>query len=430
MSSHFYSRSGVRALLERKRRIVDRSMWETRLQLVVRALVFAALLLSGTSQTEAQDLRDSRYLEAIQKGLDHLYRLEHDQAIRFFSELNQKYPSHPGPPLTRAVSIWLKELFLRQELDLDRFISPGYFTRPAGRPMPEADRKKFFEDLARAKELSELYLERNPGDKDGRYYLGAIEGALGAFAFTIERSYMKALRHGKKSYQYQKAIVEEDPEFYDSYLTVGTYEYILGNLPWYIKWIANIAGYRGSEERGFEYLVLAAKESAFVANDARVLLMVLYVREKQYEYGLQVARQLHKRYPENFLLHLNQAQILERMEKRDEAIRIYEDVVRLSEEGQRNYFRLPLGKFRYVIGMKLLDLESLDHALEMFDAATLDHRTPHRERVFSHLRAGEILDLMGRREEAITRYQEVKRLRNIEASHKLASRYIKKPYRR
>jgi tetratricopeptide (TPR) repeat protein len=213
-------------------------------------------------------------------------------------------------------------------------------------------------------------------------------------------------------------------------MTVGTYEYILGNLPWYIKWIAMIAGYRGSEERGFEYLVLAAEKSVFVNLDARVLLMVLYVREKEYAYGLQVAQQLHRRFPENFLINLNQAQILEQMGDREKAMRVYMDVIEKSEQGAKNYQKLPIETFRYTVGGKLAELDYPSEALALFLKSTRDLTTPPREKALSHLRAGELLDLMGRREEAIAQYEEVRRLRDFEGSHKAASRYLKRPFRR
>lgn len=44
--------------------------------------------------------------------------------------------------------IWLRELFEREELDLDRFISPGYFTKPARQTMA-LERRKAFDDFIR-----------------------------------------------------------------------------------------------------------------------------------------------------------------------------------------------------------------------------------------------------------------------------------------
>ena len=382
------------------------------------------------SEAGAQTLRNAEYKAATDEGVDYIFRLEHDRAIDFFNDLGHQRPDHPGPPLAAAIATWLRELFARQELDLDEFISPGYFTRTPKRGMPAADRLAFQRGIVQSQVLARKHLEKYPGNKDARYYLGAAEGALGAFAFTIDQAYLTALRHGKAAYQFQHDLVEEDPEFWDSYLTVGTYEYTLGNIPWYLKWITTIAGYRGSEARGFEYLVQTADEAMFVGNEARVMLMVLYVREGHYEYALRVARDLHRRYPENFLLHLNRAQILERMGERELAIEAYLEVLRRAEEGRKNYHKVPLGTFRYTAGARLVALGERDRALRLFLEATRDPGTSEREKALSHLRAGEILDLLGKREEAVSQYEVVRELAEFEGSHDFADKYLDSPYGR
>ncbi|HEX9724208.1 MAG TPA: tetratricopeptide repeat protein [Vicinamibacteria bacterium] len=393
-------------------------------------IVTGALMVVLAPLAQAQSLRDAEYLNAAHEGADYLYRLEHDEAIQYFEELARNYPHHPGPPLAEAYAIMLRELFAKQELELDQFLAPGYFSSGSRREMPVADRQAFQRAIVRSRDLAEKYFAAHAGDPDARYYLAGCEGALGALALTIDRDYMSALRYGKAAYRGERALVEEDPEFWDAYLTVGTYEYVMGNIPWYLKWIAAIAGYRGSEKRGFEYLITAAEKGEFVGNDARVLLMVLYVREGYYDYALQVAQELHERYPENFLLHVNQAQILERKREPARAIEIYLEVVRLAEEGRKNYQKVPLGTFRYTAGLRLIELGARERALELFLGATQDPDTPDRERALSHLRAGEILDLLGERSEAVSQYEEVQKLREFENSHDTASKYLKSPYRR
>ena len=392
-----------------------------------RAVLPNFLLLLATAPALAQSLRYEAYVSETKEGSAYLYLLEYEKAFQFFTELEQRHPEHPGPPLAQAVSLWLRELFARQELNLDHFLSPGYFGKDSGREMPAADRQAYFDLISRSRELAERHLERYPGNMDARYYMGAVEGALGSFALTIDRSYLRALKHGKKAYQYQKAIIEEDPEFADSYLAVGTYEYVLDNLPWYIKWIARMAGYRGNEERGFEYLILAATQGKLVYNEARILLMILYMREEEYEYSYQVASQLHDLYPDNFLFHLNQAQILEKLGRQDQAAEAYLEVVRLAEEGHKTYQTIPLQTFRYTMGNKLLELGHPEQALLLFKAATSDPKTPSREKVLSHVKAGGILVLQGKREEATTHYEQVERLEEFEDSHKAAREFLDKP---
>jgi len=393
-------------------------------------MVFIGGFLSLTLAPHAlgQTLRDAEYKAASTLGLTHLYRLEHDQAVELFYELQEKYPDHPGPPLARAVAIWLRELVAREDLDLDRFISPGYFTRHSQKAMPEADVEAFFEGIAKSQKNAEKYLEAHPGDHEARYYLGACHGALGVFAFTIERSYRKALKHGRETYRIQSAIVDENPDFIDAYMTLGSYEYVVGNLPWYIKWFATLAGYHGSETRGFEYVARAAREGYLVKDDARLLLMVMYVREDENEYALEVAQQLHRRYPENYLLHLNQAKILERMDEPVRAAAMYAEVAERAEKKVPNYQKLPLEKIRYPLGTRLLALGSEDRALDQFKVAADDPDTPERERALSNLRAGEILDTMGRRGEAVSYYRRVQQLQEFDGSHEIAEQYLLSPY--
>lgn len=386
------------------------------------------LFLALAAPTSARTLRNADYEAASTYGATLLYRLEHDSAIEFFYELEKEYPEHPGPPLARAVSIWLRELVAREDLDLERFISPGYFTQPAQEEMREEYVAAFFEGIAESQKKAETYLAAHPSDLEARYYLGSCQGALGVFAFTIERSYRKALKHGKESYRIQRAVVADDPDFVDSYLTLGSYEYVVGNLPWYIKWLASLAGYRGTEARGFEYVARAAKEGHFVQDDARLLLMVMYVREKENDYALEVAQQLHRRYPENYLLHLNQAQILERMGETERAARTYAAVAELAHSNVPNYQELPLEKIRYPLGNRLLALGSKSDALDQFNFAADDPETSERERALSTLRAGEILDTMGRRDEAVDYYHRVTKLEEYEGSHGTAEQYLLSPY--
>jgi tetratricopeptide (TPR) repeat protein len=349
-------------------------------------LTFAVLLSQG--------IQNEAYYSGIKEAFDPIYRLDYEGAIERITDLGRRFPEHPGPPLAQAVTLWLRELFRRQELeDLDRFISPGYFTSPTSRQMPEAERMAFEGFLEQSETLAKRILERHPGDRDARYYLGSVEGIRGAYAITISRSKMDALRAGKKAYQYEKALVDEDPDYGDAYMTVGTYEYILDNLPWYIKWVAIISGYTGSEKLGFEYLVRSAETGKRVGIDARVLLMVLYVREHHYEYGLRLARDLHRLFPENFLFHLNQGQILKKMGKTDEALDVYTVVERKAEEGAPNYQKLPLASFRYSLGLELRP-PGREEALGVSNALP-DPEGPVREAL--PLKAGQVLKLLGGR---------------------------------
>lgn len=389
-------------------------------------LPVAAFLVCALS---AQNLRDEVFLAKARKGFTEIYNLDYDEAATTFAALRREHPQHPAPPLYTAAVIWLRELFERQELDLDRFITPGYFSQPTERQMAVAHRQAFFSSLEESRKLCQDVLSRDSRHQDARYFLGSAHGILGSFAITIDRSVRQAFSHGKQAYRYHHALIQEDPQYYDAYMSVGLYEYIVDNIPWYIKWLAILIGYRGSEERGFQYLGLAAEKGRFVADDARLLQMVLYVHEGRNAQALENARRLHQKYPRSYILHLNQAQILERMGRRDQAATVYREILTLAESGRPNYQKLPLPAFRYPMGKRFLRLQRLEWALEQFQKAAAHPQTPEREKALSHLASGQLLDQAGKRKEALEHYQEVLRLPDVEDSHARARQYLKEPFK-
>lgn len=388
------------------------------------------ILLALSGWTFSQDLRGLQFTEVTWEGFDHIYNLDYGEARQVFQDLALDNPDHPAPPLYLATVAWLEELLRRHELDLNRFAAPGYFDRPASQVMPHEERRSFFRSIDRSQALAEKILQAAPTHQDARYFLGLSHGILASFTMTIDRERNKAFSHGKKAYAYHRELVQEDPDYFDAYMSVGMYEYIVGSLPWYFKWLAVLAGYRGSREKGMEYLRLAVERGEYVSRDARVLQMVLLVLEKDYSEALANARFLHQKYPRNYLLHLNQAQILEWMGETEQAVTEYRRVVELAQAKQSNYQILPLGTFRHALGIKFLELNHDLLALDLFQASLGDPITPDRERALSYLRAGQIHDFYQRRQEARQHYQEVLKLEDFEGSHSQARQYLEKSYQR
>lgn len=397
------------------------------------AICISVLLGALTRQPNtllAQSLKTTEFQEGATKGFDHVYNLDYEEARTAFETLRQQYPRHPGPPLYLALTLWQRELFRRQDLALDRLVSPESFMQASGRQMPVEDRNAFLRYIGESQAFSRAILNQRPGDRDARYFLGAAHGALAAFALTIDHDKRETFRQGRQAYQYHLGIVTEQPDYYDAYVTLGLYEYVVANLPWYVKWIAQVAGYKGTEERSFKYLRTAAARSRFASVNARNLLVVLCLREKLYEEALQNAQFLHSRYPRNFLLQLNVAQILTAMNRPDQAVDVYMKIIGQAEALTPNYQKMPVGVLRYNVGKALMNMGRLELAEHLFTAAILDPATPAREVALSHLCLAQILDLRGDRQQAITNYQQVLSAANFEDSHITAQSYLKKPYRR
>ncbi|MFQ5741166.1 MAG: tetratricopeptide repeat protein [Acidobacteriota bacterium] len=389
--------------------------------------VLVAVLLLAVPEAAGGDLRGPAFQKEVQKVFDQVYALDYEAAASSLRALKEQYPKHPAPPLYQATVVWLRELFERQELDLGKFISPSYFDRPTVRRMPAGEHQAFLDLIEESEKLTREILREDPRNKDARYFLGSAEGVLASFSITIDRSRGKAFKHGKRAYKIHHSLVQQDPDYYDAYMSVGIYEYVVGKLPWYIKWLASLAGYHGSVKRGFQYLQRAAEKGSLVADDARVMQMVLYVREGQFQKALENVLYLERKAPKNFLFQLNHAQILEKLGRLREALDVYKRVLSFAEEKRPNFQLLPIATIRYTVASRFLELQRAHLALDQFQKVLADSAT-EREQALSRLKSGQALDLLGRRNDAVVAYEQVLQLPDVENSHRQAKKYLKKSY--
>ncbi len=368
-------------------------------------------------------------MAGAQSGFDDIYNLDYDRAEQIFIALQKGSPQHPAPPLYLSIIDWLRELFRRQELNLDLFMSPSFFTRSTTLEMPPGKREQFFAHIRNCQDLSQRILARTPLNLDALYFLGSSYGVLSAFSITIDRSLRNAFAYGNKAYAYNRRVLKIDAAYYDAYMTVGLYQYIVGSIPWYLKWLASIAGYFGTKEEGFHDLDLVVARGAYAKTDAQIIRMALLVYEGRPGEALPEAEELHRRFPRNFIFQINIAQILERMGRKSQAVTEYLAVVRQAEEGKSNYGLLPLATFRYTLGNRFFRMGRMDAAEGQFRKAIAYSGTPERERTLSQLRLGQILDLQGKRTDAIACYETVLRSKIIEDAQEQARRFLRTPYR-
>lgn len=377
-------------------------------------------MLLCASLLAAQNLRDPRFVERAQQGFTDIMNLDYNQAHQVFLALEKDYPQHPAPPLYTASIYWLHEMLRRQDLSLNRFIAPAYFSHKSDHTMPPAERTAFFQALQKSENLIEAILKKNPRDKDARYFQGTAHGLRASFAITIDHSLKDAFSHGRKTYACARQLIEEDSGYYDAYLSTGIYEYIVDNIPWYWKWMAMVIGLRGDKHTGMKQIRLASEKGQYVGHEARMVLMVLNVREQRYAEALDLSQNLYRRFPRSFLFALSHAQILRLSGKNEQAIDAFLAVEKQVEARKPNFDRIPLPAFRYNLGAELMYLDKQDLAQERFQQCIGDPQTQFREKTLAHLNLGRILYWKGRRAEAVKECELVLSLKEIDDSHNQA----------
>jgi hypothetical protein len=375
------------------------------------------------------------------KGSEALFNLDYEAARQKFKEMARLYPDDPSGPQMLATTLWLETLNQARRLQAAIYSTQSFYAGTEDKPDPRVVQD--FRDLTRqATQLAKARLRRNPRDPQTLYMLGATESLRGAFAATVERRFIAALRSGSDGIDTQREVLKLDPNFHDAELTIGMYDYIVGTLPLTVRILASIGGIRGSKKRGIQTLERVAKEGQWTRDDAKVLLIAIYKKEKRFPEALALSRELQEKYPRNYLFRLETADSLvseaaiERQASKtkdaeamqSEAVRAFETMLHERSAAGVAPRALDLLHFRY--GEALLLMGEAERAAREFLAATTVKGAEAGVVSRAHLRAAQSFDLVGKRNEALAEYRVVLSRPNVYDSYDQARRGQKEPYRK
>ena len=273
----------------------------------MKAMRFIALkfiVLISFISISAQDQRAQ--LEALRaEGYEALYNLDYEGARKRFQKMIELAPDHPAGAQCFASSLWFQQLNEAWQLK-----STLYSTEPDEKPKPQLNRaqvEEFRKWIRTSKQLSQARLKKDPRDVEALYFLGAAEGLEAAFAGGVEGKYRAALRSGNDSVDHHKEVLKISPDFRDAELTIGLLNYVIGSLPLPVKMLAATMGVKGSKKRGLEALERVSTEGHWARDAARVVLVDLYKREKRWTDAYEMASELSKKYPRNYIFKLQMA---------------------------------------------------------------------------------------------------------------------------
>jgi hypothetical protein len=408
-------------------------------------LFFLVLLAPGYAPAQSENSKTSpsaapRFEELREKGSEALFNLDYERARQTFKEMVRLFQDDPTGPQMLAWTLWLETLNKSRLQQAAIYSSQSFDANTEDKPDPRVIQE--FRDLTRqATQLAKARLQRNPRDPRTLYTMGTVETLRASFAITAEGRYLAALRDGSSGVDRHREVIKLDPNFHDAELTIGLFDYIVGTLPLPAKLVASLAGVRGSKKRGIQTLERVAKEGYWERDYARLLLMGLYKHEKRFPESLVLSRELQDKYPRNYLFRLETADTFvsqaagerqaNRMAAADslekEALSAFDSLLRKRSASDAPARALDLIHFRY--GEALLLWGQPERAAQQFLAATTVGGAEAGLVTRAHLRAGQSLDLAGKRNEALAEYRIVVTRPNTRDSLEQARRGLKEPYK-
>ncbi|MFZ0560441.1 MAG: hypothetical protein WAM43_02455 [Terriglobales bacterium] len=361
-----------------------------------------------------------------QAAFEHYYNLDLDAAIQDFERILARHPTDPFAVNHLLSAIQVRELYRMGAMNTGDY-SNDNFIGLAHRPADPAQRERIKQLVQQAEKVENAALASNPDNVDMLYARGVTRGQFALYTALIERAWFSALRNAVGARRDHERVLELDPKYTDAKLVVGAHNYVMGNLSLAVKMAVALVGLSGDKEKGLRYLNDAYHGNGETSVDAGIVLMVFLRREHRYDEALQIAGEIGPRFPRNYLLPLEEANLLRASGKNDDAEARYRRVWQNGREGK-------YGSLHYEIAaIGLGDLlrsekkyQAAAAAYELVDeVAGADPELLQK----ANLGAGEMYDQLQKRDLAVKKYEAVVATNSGNAEADKAKKRIKEAYR-
>src|SRR5947209_5207154 len=361
-----------------------------------------------------------------QSGLEHYYSLEYDQAFKDFQKAIELHPDDPKAVNHLLEAVLFSELYRHDALDTSLYTQQSFLTSKQITLDPKV--KQQIKELAdRALSLSEKRLKSNPKDVEALYARGVTKGLHSTYLALVEHAWFSGLRNALGSRSDHEQVLKLQPSFVDAKTVVGVHNYVTASLPVAVKIMAGIGGIHGDKSKGLEYLAEAGKAGGESSVDANVALGLFLRREGRFHDALGVVRRLIELHPHNFLFALEEANLLKDSGRKTEAVAAYRNVVEGCKQNKFPSARVEMAYFGLAGALRAQ--AQYAEAIQAYEAAGNAASSNNEPRQRALVGAGEVSDLLTKRDEALKEYRAAIALDSSSTQADIARKYLNKPYR-
>ncbi|MBI4061600.1 MAG: hypothetical protein HY403_09235 [Elusimicrobia bacterium] len=347
------------------------------------------ILLFLSAPAAARKTSVSRDMDRLlHEGIDAVYRMDFAGADAVMAQAIALEPAYPHAYLGRAA------------VDLIRFSYGSEQSDPSLIKTFEAKTRKTIE-------VAEAWLKTHPKDPDVLFVLGSAHGFCGRLA-VVQRRWLKAFGHGRAAMKSIRRAVKLDPELHDAQLGLGMFDYYVATIPKFAGWLAKVM-LGGDRRRGLRAIRVAAEKGDYTKTTAQLILVEILLEDdfgaRDSAQGLKLMRGVRAKYPDSSMLASALIVALYEDKKYGEALREAREYQARVKAGR--YPAMYLAKSHALLGTVMWGAGDKGRALGEFLAGA-DARgggTRTRWMVWSRVRAGQLLDALGRRDEALAAYK-------------------------
>jgi hypothetical protein len=274
------------------------------------ALIFQLMMPFGV--VEAVDPESAT---AIDRVFARFYNYDFAGAQAILDEHIRAHPEDPLAYSMRAAGLLFSEFDRQQILEMEFFADDEKVTNKHRIVSDPKVRARIFEATTEARKRAKERMVTQPRDRDALLALCMATGIETDYSILIEKRYFRSFSLSKESQGYARTLLSLNPPVYDAYLTLGSVEYTVGSMNWFFRLFVHFDQIEGSKKKGIENLEKVASGGRYYGPFAKILLAVIYLREKQPQKSLQYMQELAKEFPHNPLAHAQIAKITEKINR-------------------------------------------------------------------------------------------------------------------
>lgn len=352
--------------------------------------------------------------------------MDYERSIEQFEKILARNPNDPSDVNHLLSVILMRELYRMGAMNTGEFANDSFIGQ-AHHPADPKVEDRIKQLVERAENLEEQELKANPKNVDALYARGVTRAQFSLYTALVERAWFSALRNAVGARHDHERVLELDPNYIDAKLVVGAHNYVMGSLPWSVKVAVALVGLSGSKEKGLQYLREVADSSSENSVDAKVVLAIFLRRERRYDEARSLMHDLTERYPRNYLFPVEEANLFRSSGHPQEAAEYYRKVWQNGRQGKYDSKHYEIAAWG--LGELLRSQKNYSEAATAYESVT-EAPSPDPETLQkANLAAGEMYDLLQKRDMAMKKYQIVVAENGSTPPAEQARQYMKAAYR-
>lgn len=261
-------------------------------------------------------------------------------------------------------------------------------------------------------------------------YYGSLKG-VGARVNLFKSNYLMAFSDGLKANKLIKDAFEMNPQYYDVYLPLGSYNFYGGVMADHYSAVSMIYDSEKKRKLGINQLKKAYENGVGAKWEAGRILLLIYLHEtKDYDKALKIGEKLVTNFPNNLDYKSLYIELLINLDETEKAKKILKDYSKFYEKYSKNGKNMWKVRENYLQAVLDMKMENYNKSLKLFQFVIDNYNLEFQWfKVLSYLKIGQIYDLKNDRENAKKYYILTIDTKETTRAVKDAKIYLEKPFK-